>query len=625
MTRWLLTASFAIFVPCCFWILHRREVSQREKGLVTIGNKDVADGSASLKHLLAHIFGQSVHNSSCPPDLLSCLTNSSYARRCPSACENINALSELLQQGNDEDITAWLTKKLERAAMESSSTELATTLAGHDHMQACGPCPHISCCVAYPSTVAQALLMRSGLLATPEQPTSAIFEELANQKIKSLIPIVKSNPFGFYNSTIKYYGEGCSRIDLGWVNEFLGTIKTYSAKKDAGVHAYRKVPLLADGKLDFNFSTTQLPKPAGGRPLVIGLLADWGCGNDGARRVIEELKKQQPDILLHLGDTYYSGTKAEQMELFLGLAREHLGRDVPILNIPGNHDYYSDGSGFMHLIDELAKTQAPKQEASFVALRGDAWQIIMLDTGILDSFQLNELSGALPLGNRWKKMNKATLAFLPDDQLEWALKQIEIGKAKGLKTMVMTHHQLFTRAGTMGVANSGTRELAFSFDVRAGVYQTSQWEKSSSDLPGQLPPDVQPAANTRLLDQFPAQVLGDVSAWFWGHEHASSIFAPYAGLQKGRLLGNACILVPKPPLHDSYQANNATDGRPWGGHPKVMENSKVGTGHNFLNLGFATITLSGSRAHAKYFEMEDYEDGDVTNWKDARVFYEEEL
>lgn len=76
---------------------------------------------------------------------------------------------------------------------------------------------------------------------------------------------------------------------------------------------------------------------------------------------------------------------------------------------------------------------------------------------------------------------------------------------------------------------------------------------------------------------------------------------------------------------DRYKTSNELDGTPWGGPPEIMENSKVGTGHNFWNLGFVTITLNGSQGNVKYFEMEDYIQGDVTKWKDAVVFYEEVL
>jgi hypothetical protein len=48
----------------------------------------------------------------------------------------------------------------------------------------------------------------------------------------------------------------------------------------------------------------------------IGLLGDWGTGGEAARRILQQLKAQKPDIVIHLGDIYYSGTNEECHEHF---------------------------------------------------------------------------------------------------------------------------------------------------------------------------------------------------------------------------------------------------------------------------------------------------------------------
>jgi len=618
----LLLPAFFLYIPGVFWGSAPTDISNRSEAAHEIR------GTASI---VARALVQNIpQEETCYPDFLACITDNQFATRCPGSCEGIRQVAELLANGTDEDVAAWLLSRM--GGMEDlASSEvylrrdsLASPKAASLAPMPCGDCPHVSCCVAYPATVAEALLMRAGLAETNEQPTSHMFQELAWQQIKTWfrwLPFSHSNPFGYYSSTVKFYGEKSRRVDLGWVNEYLGTIETYYSH--GGVHAYRKVPRNADGTLDVDFATAQLPETVG-RPLVIGLVADWGCDNAGARRVMEELAKQKPDVLLHLGDTYYSGTEEEQRKIILEPLRELLD-GVPVFVVPGNHDYYSNGSGFFKLLDELANMQAARQEASFVALRGHGWQILMLDTGLLDSFQLNGLAAALPLGRAWEKLNRNTMPFLPDDQLEWALKQIEIGEEKGLRTILMSHHQLFSRRESIGYAHGEVRERAFHRDLKAGVYETSQWQKSSRQLPGGLPEDVPPAANTRLLDQFPKDVLQRVSAWYWGHEHSSAIFEPYAELQRGRLIGNGCIPTPKPPLWNPYGKSPKTEGGPWGGRPQVINGSQVGTGNNFWNLGFTTISLEAGGAHARYFELEDFADGDVTGWKNARMFFEEDL
>ena len=32
--------------------------------------------------------------------------------------------------------------------------------------------------------------------------------------------------------------------------------------------------------------------------------------------------------------------------------------------------------------------------------------------------------------------------------------------------------------------------------------------------------------------------MPEFEAWFWGHEHSMQLFEPYAGLKRGRLIGN---------------------------------------------------------------------------------------
>ena len=148
------------------------------------------------------------------------------------------------------------------------------------------------------------------------------------------------------------------------------------------------------------------------------------------------------------------------------------------------------------VIDELKQ-----QNSSFFALRGDSWQILGLDTAIMDNFNL-----------AFAFKGKNAMPFLPDDQIEWALRQIEVststapctvrtpprlifmsgsfyhhgslyrtwllwtsllwvavyksplcmwqyGKQNGLKTVVMSHHQFFSRTESLGVPNAAAFEV----------------------------------------------------------------------------------------------------------------------------------------------------------------------
>merc|ERR1719444_677687 len=113
-----------------------------------------------------------------------------------------------------------------------------------------------------------------------------------------------------------------------------------------------------------------------------------------------------------------------------------------------------------------------------------------------------------------------------------------------------------------------------------------------------------------------------IAAWYWGHEHAAAVFKPYAGLERGRMIGNAAI--GEPIADDLYAPSNVTDGRPWGGIPEVVPGSETGKGDAFWNLGFVTVTLDGPDAYARHFEMQDsWTPGQAPTWGPAKMFYQE--
>src|SRR5262249_6999569 len=99
----------------------------------------------------------------------------------------------------------------------------------------------------------------------------------------------------------------------------------------------------------------------------VALIADWGTGTDAAVGLLQSVKRKSPDIVIHLGDVYYSGTAAECDKFFLQIVNEVFERantNVPIFTIPGNHDMYAAGTGFYGLIDKL-NSGAQRQPASF--------------------------------------------------------------------------------------------------------------------------------------------------------------------------------------------------------------------------------------------------------------------
>jgi hypothetical protein len=113
----------------------------------------------------------------------------------------------------------------------------------------------------------------------------------------------------------------------------------------------------------------------GGERLRVALLGDWGTGLYGApvsARSIEHDARGY-DLLLHLGDVYYSGTEKEVQELFLDRWPKVPGAVSRALN--SNHEMYSGGVG-------LFRRTLPTfgQQATHFAAQTNHWLLVGLDS-----------------------------------------------------------------------------------------------------------------------------------------------------------------------------------------------------------------------------------------------------
>jgi len=471
------------------------------------------------------------------------------------------------------------------AALSAAAIRISEELTGW--RKAAPPSPHVSD-IGFPLTLAESFLLKTGILQRLDKNLNS--SSVQCELIIQLATLVAAHGFHdpsvrkYYESSVEYLGGQGSNplVDLGWLNEFFGTLQTYLGPSH-GKHTYRQATS------DRQFGVTAMQQKTSGS-LRIGILADWGCGTPEAAAVLNSLKAEKPDVVIHLGDVYYSGTLQEQQQFLLQPLRAAFGEGLPILLIPGNHDYYSGGSGFFEVIDELKQ-----QEASFFALRGSSWQLIGLDTALLDNFNLAGLASIAGI------KGGAALPFLPDDQVSWALDQIQYGQQRGLKTIIMSHHQFFSRTEVLGIPNSPPFEASTLPDRLAHTYEASEYSKPSTELPGRLARDQFPGVNTRLLDQFNQSIREYVSAFYWGHEHSHAVFEPYAGIKRGRMLGNGCI--PTPADYNVCGINSKSNFTPWGGAPDHIDGSHMGRGDDFWNLGFVTIDLNGSEAHVRHLEV----------------------
>ncbi len=166
-----------------------------------------------------------------------------------------------------------------------------------------------------------------------------------------------------------------------------------------------------------------LRKPASkAQPLAktgrIGLVGDWGTGLYGAPLIADAIRKDADPftMLMHLGDTYYAGTKREMKERFLDLWPMRSDATHRALN--SNHDMYSGGEYYFKDVLPVFN-----QDASYFAHQNDHWTLVGLDVAHTDH-------------------------AIDDDQVEW-LSGI-LSQAGDRKVVLFSHHQLFSGYETQG-------------------------------------------------------------------------------------------------------------------------------------------------------------------------------
>jgi hypothetical protein len=289
----------------------------------------------------------------------------------------------------------------------------------------------------------------------------------------------------------------------------------------------------------------------------VALIGDWGTGAGPALRVLQQIKQQNPDILIHLGDIYYSGTDDECRTKFEGPVNEIFDRartKLPVYSLAGNHDMYCGGVGYYALIKRLNKgiksvdENSMVQPASFFCLRAEdsSWQLLAMDTGRYDH-------------SPFSVTNVTT--FVESSEQDWLRERI--AEFRG-KTILLSHHQLFSAFSQIG-------------------------GRSQS---GKLDP-----VNQKLLGTYRA-LAGTgkpVVAWFWGHEHNLCIYEPYSGLARGRCLGHGAV----PVFSDDTPYDSLTEiDNP----PTLVANSKLSTEGQLYTHGFAVLSLDANAATAEYFE-----------------------
>lgn len=319
-----------------------------------------------------------------------------------------------------------------------------------------------------------------------------------------------------------------SACDIGWGE----VLATYLAFKASGG--------------DIPYRPNLNPVVDLGTKTKLAIIGDWGTGDEVAINLLQQVAAFSPEVLIHLGDVYYSGTHNEEQENFLDICQHIFGHNVPLFSLCGNHDVYSGGDGYYWMLDQIG------QQASYFCLQNPNWQFLAMDTGYNDNnpFTVATNMTSLVKAGSWAEE-------------DWLLDKINLAAPR--KIVLLSHHQLFSPFGSVGTVDS------------------------------------QPCAYNRNLRGSFQAVMSQIAYWFWGHEHTLAIFDPYMDLQRGRCLGASAV----PVFTDQQSYSNASGLQTYGGLPLPTWNPKgqLGNNGNSYNNCFAIMTLNGPSATVDYYEV----------------------
>jgi len=306
---------------------------------------------------------------------------------------------------------------------------------------------------------------------------------------------------------------------------------------------------------------------------TIALIGDWGTGMNAALVLLQQIANNfQPDVLLHLGDIYYSGLPSECKTHFTDLIDQAWPEGGPrakplIFTLDGNHDRYSGSNGgYYDLIKNLNQAQAKPQPNSYFAIRNNFWQFVAMDTGYYDADPRATAAGT-------------SMTKLVDQEVPWLWDKIKndgsnvdrsVNPEGGRGTVLLSHHQLFSFGG-IGKNASGR----------------------------------QMAVNPYLVNQL-GGVFNLVDLWLWGHEHALCIFEPYSNgpsqpLPSGRCVGASAVpmyLAQKPLPDPNLQVPDGVDGP-----PRTVPGTDLGHNGTVFNYCYAILRLSGPKMIIDYYQV----------------------
>jgi hypothetical protein len=215
----------------------------------------------------------------------------------------------------------------------------------------------------------------------------------------------------------------------------------------------------------------------------IAIAGDWGTGywreNDTpAKKVAVQMLGSQPDYTIHIGDTYYSGTKGEMKDNLVKIWPK--GKSGTFA-IPGNHEMYCGNHNYYAILPELCPLQ---KGASYFALQNKNWLIIALD------------SAYYATGDFY---NVGSIGSKEGEQAVW-LKDV-LGRTDNRKIIIITHHQ-------------------------------------PVDLSGKVVTNLFEEVNSILIENH----FDSPAFWYFGHEHNAVVYSDLSAMSfPSRCIGHGAI------------------------------------------------------------------------------------
>jgi predicted phosphodiesterase len=150
----------------------------------------------------------------------------------------------------------------------------------------------------------------------------------------------------------------------------------------------------------------------------MAVFSDWGTDLYGAPKIADHIRANGNfDLVMHLGDVYYSGTESEMRQRFLDRF-PFLGPGTVNRGLNSNHDMYSGGHAYFGMV--LPRFSQP---FSYFAMQNNHWLLVCLDTAYVD-FDLDQ------------------------QQVDWI--EAVVAAAGNRKVLFFSHHQLFSRLDSQG-------------------------------------------------------------------------------------------------------------------------------------------------------------------------------